>query len=357
MTYLAFRYSPHFVLLATCVLLCGCGDKSITHYQIPKESDAPAPAFAGEAQTPVTQVGLAWSAPESWQSKPASGMRIASFVAHGSKAEVLDISVVSFPGDGGEDLANVNRWRGQVGLSPLTQDQLASALQAVDSSAGTLQLTDSLGLPSSGKPAQRLLAAWLHQGGKAWFFKMLGDSEAVGQEKQNFITFLKTITVSSAPQTVASTPMPVMTAPADMSTTPVPTAEGASLTWTVQSAWQLKPAVAMRKASYSAGDAEIAISAFPGDVGGALANVNRWRGQVGLTAIDQAQFDKSSTALDVQDLHFVIIEAVGPSSKAIIAALLPWNGSTWFFKLTGTSDAVFKQKADFLKFLNTVKAP
>jgi len=354
---LSLPSSISFILLSLIGLLSGCRDKNISHYQIPKEEDTPPQTFAGEAQAPSTDASLHWSAPADWESKPGSGMRVASFVARGSKDEVLDVSIVSFPGDGGEDLANVNRWRGQVSLAPLTADQLASYLKPIESLAGTLQLTDSLGVEKSGKPAQRMLAAWLRQGGKAWFFKMLGDSRAVDEQKNKFITFLKSISIDSNKQEVTTTTAPNSTASQDMSSTPVPTVEGVSLQWTPQPGWITKPQVAMRKATFGAGDAEIAISAFPGDVGGSLANVNRWRGQVGLAAIDQSELDRTSTVLDNSNLHFTIVEAIGPNAKAVVAGLLPWNGSTWFFKLTGSSDAVEKQKVSFLQFLKTVKTP
>ena len=43
-------------------------------------------------------------------------MRYASFAAE-KNGEKADISVVTFPGDGGSDADNVNRWRQQFGLA------------------------------------------------------------------------------------------------------------------------------------------------------------------------------------------------------------------------------------------------
>jgi len=42
------------VIITLCVIASGCRDKQITRYQIPKEDDAPAPAFADESK-PVNQ--------------------------------------------------------------------------------------------------------------------------------------------------------------------------------------------------------------------------------------------------------------------------------------------------------------
>lgn len=38
-----------------------------------------------------------------------------------------------------------------------------------------------------------------------------------------------------------------------------------------------------------AGDQEVAVTRFPGQVGGVLANINRWRGQMGLQPITEPQ--------------------------------------------------------------------
>ena len=144
-----------------------------------------------------------------------------------------------------------------------------------------------------------------------------------------------------------------------MNSIPVPTDTSASLVWQAPADWQNKPGNAMRKGSYAAGGAEVAITAFPGDVGGVLANVNRWRGQVGLDPLDDAGLAQATQSIDSNGLHFVVADA-GPASKGgqrILAALLPWQGSTWFFKLSGPDDAVEQAKPAFLAFLRTVRAP
>ena len=38
----------------------------------------------------------------------------------------IDISVVTFPGDGGSDADNINRWRGQMGLAPIDASTVPS---------------------------------------------------------------------------------------------------------------------------------------------------------------------------------------------------------------------------------------
>jgi hypothetical protein len=104
--------------------------------------------------------------------------------------------------------------------------------------------------------------------------------------------------------------------------------------------------------------AELAVTAFPGDVGGNLANVNRWRGQLQLPPIEAAALPAALTHIDINTLHVDLVELIGPESaqrKRVIGAIVPHNGATWFFKLTGPDALVAAQKADFLGFLQTIK--
>ncbi|HEY1791458.1 MAG TPA: hypothetical protein VGG34_00955 [Opitutaceae bacterium] len=149
-----------------------------------------------------------------------------------------------------------------------------------------------------------------------------------------------------------------------MADTSVPTASGDDLTWTAPAGWQQKPASAMRKATFmvpgAGAGSELSITAFPGDVGGELANVNRWRGQAGLRPLGAQDLDSSVTHVQANGLRFTIVELEPPSgspAKCILGAIVPVSGSTWFFKLTGGTDAVKAAKAPFLEFLHTVKPP
>ena len=57
-----------------------------------------------------------------------SAMRYASFAATGDTGDKIDISVVTFPGDGGSDADNINRWRQQIGLAPADEKRVAASI-------------------------------------------------------------------------------------------------------------------------------------------------------------------------------------------------------------------------------------
>jgi hypothetical protein len=152
---------------------------------------------------------------------------------------------------------------------------------------------------------------------------------------------------------------------AAMADTAVPTASGADLSWHAPAEWSAKPPAPMRKASYAVpgvgAEAELSITAFPGDVGGELANVNRWRGQIGQPPLRADDLDASVTREQANGLSFTLVELApgggDPNGKAILGAMVPFSGSTWFFKLTGPGPAVKAAKPAFIAFLRSVKPP
>jgi hypothetical protein len=149
-----------------------------------------------------------------------------------------------------------------------------------------------------------------------------------------------------------------------MADSAVPTASGSDLAWQAPTQWTSKPAGAMRKATYTVpgdgGDAELSVTAFPGDVGGELMNVNRWRGQLALPPLAAADLDGSVSRVESSGLKLTVVElasAGDPNGKAMMGAIVPVGGSTWFFKLTGPGASVRSAKPAFLEFLHTVHAP
>jgi hypothetical protein len=148
-----------------------------------------------------------------------------------------------------------------------------------------------------------------------------------------------------------------------MASTPVATASGADLTWTAPSHWVAKTGNAMRKGSFTitgpGGEADLSITAFPGAVGGELANLNRWREQVTLPPVSQAEFEASAQRLERNGLRMTVVDlaGTGADAKRILAAIIPHGSAIWFVKLMGPEALVAKEKTAFMSFLDTIKAP
>jgi hypothetical protein len=142
---------------------------------------------------------------------------------------------------------------------------------------------------------------------------------------------------------------------------PVPVAEGAALVWTVPATWVARQGSPMLKASYdvtgASGTASVTVSGFPGTVGGELANINRWRGQIGLAPIAENDLDATVDRIESNGLHLAIVELIDSKQpKGTIGAIVPVGGETWFFKITGPTALIGEQKAAFRAFLKTIKA-
>ena len=349
--------------------LAGCSDKDITSYRVPKDPGAAAPAAQIAVGAAAAQPGLHWEAPAGWQPQAASGLRVASFLAPAQGGAGADVSIVTFGGAGGDTLANINRWRGQLKLAPITAEQLPAEVSGIEAPAGHLSVADIRGEAEQGKAAARILGAWLEQPGQVWFFKMMGPVDVVESQKDAFYGLLRSVSLGAAAPVAAHAEPGGARMASNTNDLPhgnfavVPTNEGdaAALTWQAPSDWKAKPATAIRKGSFAiargAEEADLSITAFPGDVGGLSANVNRWRGQVGLQPVDDSSMGTVTESFDANGLHFTLVDFAGPEPSGpqrILAAFAPWQGGTWFFKLTGPAALVEDEKPAFVAFLKTV---
>jgi hypothetical protein len=109
------------------------------------------------------------------------------------------VSVSMLAGQGGGVIANVNRWRGQLGLSPLSEEDFSKQAQTVDVMGGQGTLVDMTGTDAkTGKPA-RLIGVIAPQSDETWFYKLMGDEQVVAQQKDAFTKFIQTAKFSNAP--------------------------------------------------------------------------------------------------------------------------------------------------------------
>lgn len=161
-------------------------DHEHAHPEAAPASPASVPASASATPaTEATRPPLGWKAPEGWVSKPAEGMRFATFAVPTAKGET-DLSVIVLEGEAGGTLANVNRWRGQLGLPPIDEAALKKTSERVKAAAGSVLLVDLAG--SDGQAG--MLAAILPKGGQTWFFKLTGPSSATSAAKPALMRFL-----------------------------------------------------------------------------------------------------------------------------------------------------------------------
>ncbi len=149
----------------------------------------------GLAPGPRPERQILWSAPAGWTEKPGSGFRYASFEVPGPEGRTGDLSVTLLEGDAGGLLSNVNRWREQIGLDPLSAPELTSRAREMRSGGRDFILVTfvSRDLLIDGKFKKRLLAAVCSAGGKTWFFKLTGEDALVRAAGRDFRAFLESL--------------------------------------------------------------------------------------------------------------------------------------------------------------------
>jgi hypothetical protein len=193
-------YRAHRILRAAAALsifVLACRRDEVTHARVKKEApiqaaaasalDGPAAGPAAPSSAGATEQ-LKWQLPQGWREARAGGMRFATLTP--PVPGKVDVSIVVLPGPAGGELANVNRWRNQIGLAPIDDATLSSARKPVKAPAGTVSVYD---FTSEGQAKTRMIAGLLVTQGNSWFIKMVGDADAVGAARGGFMHLLETL--------------------------------------------------------------------------------------------------------------------------------------------------------------------
>jgi hypothetical protein len=352
-------------------LLTGCGGEDVQVYRVAKDTSTKAEngaqhnhAAAGSTRSGPT---LDWKLPQDWEETPASEMRFASFRVKGPDGKTADLGV--FPGIAGGDLENVNRWRGQVGQAPITEEERAKAAIPVTIDGQPAQVYEIAGENPGSGDKTRILAGILRKDGTPWFFKMIGQDDIVAAQKTAFIDWLKSLRFgeSVTPGLPPShPPINAGVAPMQSASTSSASAEGKPV-WQVPSGWQEAPGGQFLVAKFNISgpdnsQAAVNVSMSAGEGGGLAGNVNRWRRQVGLPDLADAEIQKLVTLVDLPGGKASLVELVGTDPKSgqktrLVGGMVPRGNQTWFYKLMGSEQIVEREKANFQNFIKTAKYP
>ncbi len=279
-------------------------------------------------------------------------MRRASYLVKGDNGAVVDISLVSLGPAAGHELENVNRWLSQLGQPPITQQKLAGIAQRLTTSIGDVLIFDLAGLPQGADAAKdgRIIAAMAPTSSSTLFFKMRGNAALTEAQKSDFIKWVAA--VCNAQTTNKAPDMAAMPPPPQKSGAP-------QIKWKAPADWKEVPPSAMRYASFSVsgengGKLDISVVTFPGTGGDDPANVNRWRGQIGLAPLDEKDAAAAIVPLNAGSADFSTVDLAGSDSR-VVTAWIRRDGRTWFFKMSGPSPMVEQEKSKFLDFLRSIQ--
>lgn len=341
-------------IFLACCLLVGCDREEIRSYRVAKSAESSGPGAARGAMGDVNPelpprapaAKVAWTVPAGWKEVPTTQQfRLATFDAGG-----VEVSVTAFPGAAGGVLANVNRWRGQIGLESTDDAGLASLLTTSREGTSDVSL-----LSMAGKDGKMMLGAIIVPGdGQTWFVKAIADAGKADALRAEFGSFSKSFQLggqaSGAPINTAAPEVQAATAAAASGI------EGRLASHAPPASWKRDPqsggiVAAAFNAANDRGGARITATSLAGDGGGDLANINRWRGQLGLAPLAElAQVESSDIAGG-----FVAVDLRNPAgTDRMISVIVPAGGSTWFFKLRGTVDGVEAERGAFSAFVREV---
>jgi hypothetical protein len=330
--------------LSVVVLLAGCGREEVKTYRVAKEAPPASPSPAMPHGHPDMQTGrpqLAWTLPAGWRELGPGQMSLATFAIAGSNGQEAQVSVTPLRGLAGKEVPIVNMWREQVGLPELSEDEAQQQLLPVEIAGEAGKMFEIQGRPAGTNPAVRIVTAMVHRPDASWFYKLAGDAELVEAQKTAFVTFLKSIKITESPATEAVAAV-AASAPA------------APTKWKTPADWKSVPPGPMQSVKFAVPDqgtakADVTISVFPNSTGGVLANVNRWRNQIGLPPVGEADLTKIVSPLDDKIPDSFLVDMTN-GSRQLIGAIVPRDGQWYFFKLLGDAGAVAPQKEAFVTF-------
>jgi len=265
-----------------------------------------------------------WSLPADWSEQAGGGMRIAT-LSFGDPSTPIELSVIPLPVIGDNErqyvLSNVNRWRGQLALPPLSIDELDGATETIETAAGAAIVADMTGWSS-------------------------GSMAPTGPFSEGTGT-------TSAPHPPASTQRQNSSSAGGSSPIEYETPEG----------WKTLPASGMRVAAFSVGEgeqaAEITVIPLGPQAGSLLDNINRWRQQIELAPIKSDELAASVSEIDVGDDQGQYAELIGSNERAngqaIFAVAVETTNRTWFIKMMGAQSTVERQRDHFRAFASSIR--
>lgn len=276
--------------------------------------------FSSETELPE------WELPNSWRQRGESGMRFATIeIDEGDRTLELTVIPLAMRGELEQYvLANVNRWRGQLGLGPV------AAIKSEDHSDE----------PNSIREFK------LRDGTAVTMVNLIGPKGDNPDRRTG-------VGMANHPP-IGGAALGGSAAPAD---------NGVALTYEEPEGWLAGKVGGMRHAAFEVVDgqrkAEITVIRLPLTGGERLPNVNRWRKQLKLDDTTVQQLAKDLHKISLGKTTGDYVELVGPADakprESILAVMADIADSTWFFKLKGDANLAERERERFQNFVRSVK--
>ena len=299
--------------------------------------------FGARRAAPETSTApeLQYELPEGWVELPVTSMRRMNLRIAGDPRTECYLTV--FQG-GGTLRDNVDRWCQQMGTDPISDEALAALPKAnlLGMEGVRFEIDGNFdgGMSSSAVEDARMIVYVLPLGGATVFLKATGPKELLIAEAGNLLRLVDGLSLSQS--TAAQNPAPA----------PPPAAS--PLTWEIPEGWTALGRKPMREVTFATGDeARCWITILGGDGGGTLANVNRWRNEMGQEPLKEGDLATLPT-MPMLGGDAYVVEAEGSYSSmgstaesdwAMIGLIRNLDGKAVFIKLVGPKAEVESARA------------
>ncbi|MBI1318501.1 MAG: hypothetical protein GC168_06090 [Candidatus Hydrogenedens sp.] len=333
-----------------------------------------APMAGGDMSADSSAPEFTWQVPSGWEELAPTSMRLANLQVSGHPEAECYFTVL--PGDGGGLTENINRWRRQIGLEPITDDQVGAIPEKplLLKSAKFLMYEGAYtGMGTEAAPDYMMYGLILIDQGRAYFVKMTGPKAVLADQLAQFNEFCQSIMESGGLSATAAAASPATPA-VEPTTPPVPEAgmepsgSGASIDasnvqYEVPAGWENAGDRPMRSVTFNISpNTECYVAVLGGTGGGLESNLNRWRGQMGQPALDSAAIAALET-VDIAGVPSPIIEITGEytgmsggasAGYMMLGTARVTDAQALFVKMVGPEAEVAAQRDNFRAFCASI---
>lgn len=352
-------------------------------------SDFARGAGASGAASAKSGSKIHWETPQGWTELAPTGTREANFKVGGDPK--TECYLTRLAGSAGGLESNINRWRSQISLPPLSAAEIAQLprLEWLDAEAVLVNF-EGQWKGMSGTEAEegwRLVGLLSVRPDESLFLKMVGPTEVVSANLEPFVMLAASFhdgsghshdgegsADASLPQDhppvggVSAKPadaaLPADHPPITPAGTPVPAAasadnlRGSTFQWQAPAGWQRGADKSMREVTYLVEGAECYVTLLGGTGGGLLGNINRWCGQLGAKQLTESEL-ASLQRIEMLEGEGVIVkilrgESAAGAPEALLGALCVRDDRSLFVKFVGPDSVLEAQRAAFLDFCRSL---
>jgi hypothetical protein len=129
------------------------------------------------------------------------------------------------------------------------------------------------------------------------------------------------------------------------------------VSWTLPQGWKAVPAHQFTLATFQIGDdpkSVLTVAPLPAGAAEMMPNLQRWAGQLGLSAPSDTDGAKYVHPTQVAGEQGQVVDMTGAQQR-LLAAIVPHDNQTWFFTLKAPPEVAAAQKGNFDTFVQSIR--